>query len=94
MTIANQTNYILSVDGKTIIPDSRRYILESVFDTIGIHCDIGSAIITTEYGHRGIVTFGSLNVVESDETDREDQKILLVTDKGDENDIQRNTEND
>lgn len=62
MRIFNRTNEDIIVNGWIIPPENFKESYENIFDTVNIHADFGSAIITCEYKDRIIRCFGNLDV--------------------------------
>lgn len=69
MIITNNTNHIIYIDDVAIAPKSSYECEEHQFNTVNIHCDIGSCIITTEYSKRTFSDFGNIKVVELEDKD-------------------------
>lgn len=66
MVIKNNTNVEIYIDRYgNLSPGVTDEIHNNIFDTINIHCDIGSAEITCEYSDVFIKCFGKF-VVEKD----------------------------
>ncbi len=81
MVIENQTKCNIYIDCKVTEPGIRRYVTEHIFNTVDIHSDIGSAVITTEYYQRIFLTYGKMFLIESNELDSNGHKIIVVKEK-------------
>ena len=60
MTITNKTSVSLKIMGSSVGPNETREFPENAFNTLSVHSDIGSCVITTEYSQRTIENFGKL----------------------------------
>jgi len=60
MTVTNKTSVTLVILGKNLEPNQSRQYPEMMFGTLNIHSEIGSCVITTEYGNRSFMNFGKL----------------------------------
>ena len=81
MLICNNTDQMLYVSGHQIKPREFDEVIESCFDMISIHCDLGSSQIICEYGKREIKNFGNIIAEESDSLDPDNKKIIIVNSK-------------
>lgn len=81
MFICNNTDQMLYVSGHQIKPREFDEVIESCFDMISIHCDLGSSQIICEYGQREIKNFGNIIAEESDSLDPDNKKIIIVNSK-------------
>jgi len=81
MLICNNTDQMLYVSGHQIKPREFDEVIESCFDMISIHCDLGSSQIICEYGQREIKNFGNIIAEESDGLDPDNKKIIIVNSK-------------
>lgn len=64
MVIFNNSDTPITVGENQIMPNTLAYYLERVFDTINIHSDYGSAVLTCEYKDVHIKNFGIMFVCE------------------------------
>lgn len=65
MTIVNKTNYVITTsDGGIIRPNESGFAAEHIFNTVSLHSEIGSCIITTEYSFRSFKYFGKIVATE------------------------------
>lgn len=64
MVIFNNSDTPITVGENQIMPNTWAYYLERVFDTINIHSDYGSAVLTCEYKDVHIKNFGIMFVCE------------------------------
>ena len=73
------------VNNNSIAPNESREIVENVFNTVDIHCNSGSSVITTEYCERYIRNYGSIEVKEGLEKDSNGMYVIEVCEKCSEN---------
>lgn len=75
MILINNTTVELCTDsGVTLKPGSTYTCDEKVFDTINLHSNIGSCIITCEYANRSVKTFGIIDA----SVDKENNTIYIT----------------
>lgn len=68
MIVINDTKVNIVTDTSVVITPTHTYTkMESVFDRLNLHSEIGSAIITCEYAKKTVKTFGMLNYRISDD---------------------------
>lgn len=60
MTVTNKTSVALEILGGSLKPNESREYTEMMFNTLDIHSEIGSCVITTEYGQRSFRNYGKL----------------------------------
>lgn len=78
--LINSAIDLITSSGSIVKANEPATMPEMMFNTLSLHCNKGSAIITTEYGIRTIQMFGDLNVVESTDCDPETgMKIIVVS---------------
>ncbi len=78
MFIFNATDQTLYIPNSYIKPGEGCDVGEHVFDTIDIHCNIGSSQIVCEYGQRYIKNFGNIIAEETDDLDADCKKYIVV----------------
>jgi hypothetical protein len=78
MTITNNTHIDLYISGKVLNPNETCEFSESMFNTLNIHSDIGSCVITTEYGKRSFKYFGNLKAKEISQKNSDGMKDIIV----------------
>ena len=78
MTVKNETAVTLKALGKEILPKESAEFSEMMFNTLDIHSDIGSIIITTEYSKRNFENFGKLFAIESKVKDDNGMRKIIV----------------
>lgn len=71
MTIINKTSYDITVsDGRVICPKESIFVSENIFNTLSLHSEIGSCIITTKYSCHSFRNFGKIIVYEDEKSTR------------------------
>ena len=60
MTITNKTSVTLEILGSELKPKESHEYEEMMFNTLNVHSEVGSCIITTEYEKRSFRNFGRL----------------------------------
>lgn len=78
MVIDNQTSHNLSIDGRILEPNSRRYVTEHMFNTVNVSSDRGSVVIKSDYYLRNISADGHLGAYESDELDSNGHNVVII----------------
>ncbi len=78
MTVTNQTTVTLEILGKPLEPNQTHVYPEMMFNTLDIHSEIGSCVITTEYAKRYFRNFGKLAAKEGTERNEYGMKNILV----------------
>ena len=79
MTITNKASVSIEILGRILVPNESEEFLEMMFNTLDIHSDIGSCVITTEYGKRYFRNFGKLQAKEGRKKNKDGMKNILVT---------------
>ena len=79
MTVTNQTSVTLTILGKNLWPGKSEDYPVVGTTNLHIHSQIGSCIITTEYGQRSFMNFGKLVAEEGCEKDNNGKKTILVS---------------
>lgn len=96
MVIFNNSDTPITVGENQIMPNTWAYYLERVFDTINIHSDYGSAVLTCEYKDVHIKNFGIMFVCEMINTlESGGHKCFFVSKEGigtDESKIEQNAD--
>jgi len=84
MIILNKSTATLNISGTKVPPDDAFETTEMMFNTVDIHSDIGSVVITTEYSTRYFEAFGKLIAFESDylPKDKQGLKQIVVFGRG------------
>lgn len=78
MTVKNKTSVSLYILGKNLEPNETREYPELVLNTLNIHSEIGSCVITTVFDRRILKNFGKLFAVEGRSLDRDGMRTILV----------------
>lgn len=81
MRIYNNSNYTVFVNDFYIVSGDYADISEHIFDTINLHCNVGSSVITCEYGKRYIENYGNLYTEETDLLDDNGSKRIVIKNK-------------
>lgn len=81
MIIINKLKNTVYVNNNSIAPNESREIVENVFNTVDIHCNSGSSVVTTEYCERYIRNYGSIEVKEGLEKDSNGMYVIEVCEK-------------
>ena len=79
MTVTNQTSVTLEILGTELKPNESQEYTEMMFNTLEIHSDIGSCVITTEYGQRSFRNYGKLVAKEGIKKNNHGMKNILVS---------------
>lgn len=79
MTVINRSSVNIEILGRILEPNKSGEFLEMMFNTLDIHSDIGSCVITTEYGKRYFRNFGKLQAKEGRKKNKDGMKNILVT---------------
>lgn len=79
MTIINKTAVTLEIMGVILNPNESREFSEMVFNTLDIHSDIGSCVITTEYSQRSFRNYGKLKAKEGRKKNEHGMKNIIVS---------------
>ena len=79
MTVTNKTAVTLEILGGSLEPNQSREYTEMMFNTLSIHSDAGSCIITTEYRKRSFRNFGRLVAKEGRNKDEHGIKIIFIS---------------
>lgn len=79
MLVTNKTSVDIVVSGGILKPKETREYIEMGFNTLNIHSEIGSAVITTEYCTRSIKNYGRIVAKEARKKDNHGMKIIIVT---------------
>lgn len=82
MTITNKTTVTLEILGGKLKPNESREYVEMMFNTLYIISEIGSCVITTEYGKRSIKNYGKLVAKEGSKKNEHGMKNIIVSSKG------------
>ena len=81
MTVTNKTSVTLEILGGKLQPNTSAEYSEMMFNTLDIHSEIGSCVITTEYGKRSFKNYGKLFAEEGHEKNEHGMKNILVYSK-------------
>jgi len=79
MLVTNKTNVNIEIYGGTLKPKESGEYTERGFNTLDIHSEIGSCVITTEYCIRSIKNYGKLIAKEGRKKDEHGMKNIIVT---------------
>lgn len=79
MTVINKSPVTLEILGGNLNPNESREYTEMMFNTLNIHSEIGSCVITTEYGERSFRNYGKLFAKEGEEENEDGIKNILVS---------------
>lgn len=78
MTITNKTSVTLKILDWDLKPNKSKEYPEMVFNTLAIHSEIGSCIITTEYSQRCFKNYGKLLAKEGRKKNEHGMKNILI----------------
>jgi len=78
MTITNKTQQNLTILGGILKPEETKKYAERAFYILDIHAEVGSCVITTEYGKRKFKNFGKLVAKEGEEQNAQGIKNIIV----------------
>jgi len=81
MLVTNKTSVDIVIKGGILKPKESREYTEMGFNTLNIHSNIGSSVITTEYCKRSIKNYGKLVAKEGRKKDEHGMKNIIVTEK-------------
>ena len=81
MTVINKSTVTVYIHGIGLKPNEFKDYPEMKFNTLNIHSDIGSCVITTEYGRRMITNYGKLFANEELTNSLSLTKDIIVTEK-------------
>lgn len=79
MTVTNKTSVNLEILGGILEPSQSREYTEMMFNTLSIHSEIGSCVITTEYGHRSFRNYGKLVAKEGQKENEYGLKDIIIS---------------
>lgn len=79
MTVTNKTTVALKILGGSLKPNESREYPEMMFNTLDIHSEIGSCVITTEYGQRRFKTYSKLVAKEGRKRNKHGMKDIIVS---------------
>jgi hypothetical protein len=79
MTVTNKTSVTLEILGGSLKPNESREYTEMMFNTLDIHSEIGSCVITTEYGQRSFRNYGKLVAKEGRKKNEHGMKNIIVS---------------
>lgn len=79
MTITNKTSVTLEILGTKLKPNESQEYTEMMFNTLDIHSEIGSCVITTEYSQRSFKNYGKLVAKEGKEKNKHGMKNIIVS---------------
>ena len=79
MKVTNKTAVTLEILGGTLEPQESREYTEMMFNTLDIHSEIGSCVITTEYGKRSFRNYGKLLAKEGHQKNEYGMKEILIS---------------
>lgn len=79
MTVTNNTSVTLTILGGDLKPNESSEYPEMMFNTLDIHSEIGSCVVTTEYGERSFRNYGKLVAKEGCEKNKDGLKNILVS---------------
>lgn len=78
MTVTNKTSVALEILGGSLKPNESREYTE-MMNTLDIHSEIGSCVITTEYGQRSFRNYGKLVAKEGRKKNEHGMKNIIVS---------------
>ena len=78
MTVTNKTSVTIFILGGGLKPNETSEYSEMMFNTLDIHSEIGSCVITTEYGKRSFKNYGHLIAKEGRKNNKDGMKNILV----------------
>ena len=78
MTVINKSSVTVDIYGISIKPHEVKEYPEMTFNTLNIHSDIGSCVITTEHGRRSIKNYGKLSARELDSKNSNGTKDIFL----------------
>lgn len=78
MLVTNKTNVDIVILGGILKPNQSHEYTEMMFNTLDIHSEIGSSVITTEYGNRSIKNYGKLVAKEGRKKNEHGMKNIIV----------------
>ncbi len=79
MTVINKAAVTIEILGSKLQPNESRDFPERMFNTLSIHSNIGSCVVTTEYGERSFRNFGKLIAKEGCEKNEKGMKNIIVS---------------
>ena len=78
MTVTNKTTVTLFILSRGLKTNETGEYSEMMFNTLDIHSDIGSCVITTEYGKRSFKNYGRLVAKEGRKKNKDGMKNILI----------------
>lgn len=78
MTVINKSSVTVDIYGISLKPNQAKEYPDMTFNTLNIHSDIGSCVITTEYGRRNIRNYGNLSARETDSIKSNSSKDITI----------------
>ena len=78
MTVINKSSVTVDIYDISLKPNQDKEFTEMTFNTLNIHSDIGSCVITSEYGRRSIKSYGKLSAKESDTMNPNGSKNIII----------------
>lgn len=79
MTVTNKTSVNLEILGGILAPNESREYTEMMFNTLNIHSEIGSCVITTEYSQRSFSNHGKLVAKEGRKKNEHGMKNIIIS---------------
>ena len=79
MTVTNKTSVALEILGGILKPNESQEYTEMMFNTLNIHSEIGSCVITTEYGQRSFSNHGKIKAKEGRKKNEYGMKNIIVS---------------
>ena len=79
MTVTNKTSVTLEILGEELKPNESREYTEMMFNTLDIHSEIGSCVITTEYSQRSFKNYGKLVAKEGRKKNEHGMYNILIS---------------
>lgn len=79
MLVTNNTSVNIEIYGGILKPKESGEYTEFGFNTLDIHSEIGSSVITTEYCRRSIKNYGKIVAKEGRKKDEHGMKNIIVT---------------
>ena len=79
MTVTNKTTVALEIMGEVLNPNESREYTEMMFNTLNVHSEIGSCVITTEYAVRSFRNYGKLKAEEGTEKNEHGMKEIIIS---------------
>lgn len=79
MTVTNKTTVALEIMGEVLKPNESREYPEMMFNTLNVHSEIGSCVITKGYAVRSFRNYGKLKAEEGTEKNEHGMKEIIIS---------------